>query len=130
MTGFATSKNRLLYMYARLAEGKLLYKQETAQLFGCSLRSIQRDIDDLRTFFHEQYERDGLTQDIIYDRTLGAYVLTPPLRNLLSNEEVFAVLKILLESRAFTKQELKPIILHWLGLQLSWLVQSIVNAGG
>ena len=110
MTGFATSKNRLLYMYARLAEGKLLYKQETAQLFGCSLRSIQRDIDDLRTFFHEQNERDGLTQDIIYDRTLGAYVLTPPLRNLLNNEEVFAVLKILLESRAFTKQELKPIL--------------------
>ena len=34
----------------------------------------------------------------------------PPLRNLLSNEETFAVLKILLESRSLTEAELFPIL--------------------
>ncbi len=47
---------------------------------------------------------------MVYNQKLGAYQLVPPSRNLLSNEEVFATLKILLESRAFTKKELYPII--------------------
>lgn len=110
MTDLRIAKDRLLYMYSRLVDGKMLYKKEEAQRFGCSLRSIQRDIEDLRSFLHEQNEATGLVQDLIYNQKLGAYQLVPPSRNLLSNEEVFATLKILLESRAFTKKELYPII--------------------
>lgn len=110
MTDLRIAKDRLLYMYSRLVDGKMLYKKEEAQRFGCSLRSIQRDIEDLRSFLHEQNEATGLVQDLVYNQKLGAYQLVPPSRNLLSNEEVFATLKILLESRAFTKKELYPII--------------------
>ena len=110
MTDLRIAKDRLLYMYSRLVDGKMLYKKEEAQRFGCSLRSIQRDIEDLRSFLHEQNEATGLVQDLVYSQKLGAYKLVPPSRNLLSNEEVFATLKILLESRAFTKKELYPII--------------------
>lgn len=110
MTDLRIAKDRLLYMYSRLVDGKMLYKKEEAQRFGCSLRSIQRDIEDLRSFLHEQNETSGLVQDLVYNQKLGAYQLVPPSRNLLSNEEVFATLKILLESRAFTKKELYPII--------------------
>ena len=110
MTDLRIAKDRLLYMYSRLVDGKMLYKKEEAQRFGCSLRSIQRDIEDLRSFLHEQNEATGLVQDLVYNQKLGAYQLVPPSRNLLSNEEVFAALKILLESRAFTKKELYPII--------------------
>ena len=110
MTDLRIAKDRLLYMYSRLVDGKMLYKKEEAQRFGCSLRSIQRDIEDLRSFLHEQNEASGLVQDLVYSQKLGAYQLVPPSRNLLSNEEVFATLKILLESRAFTKKELYPII--------------------
>ena len=110
MTDLRIAKDRLLYMYSRLVDGKMLYKKEEAQRFGCSLRSIQRDIEDLRSFLHEQNEATGLVQELIYNQKLGAYQLVPPSRNLLSNEEVFATLKILLESRAFTKKELYPII--------------------
>ena len=110
MTDLRIAKDRLLYMYSRLVDGKMLYKKEEAQRFGCSLRSIQRDIEDLRSFLHEQNEASGLVQDLVYNQKLGAYQLVPPSRNLLSNEEVFATLKILLESRAFTKKELYPII--------------------
>lgn len=110
MTDLRIAKDRLLYMYSRLVDGKMLYKKEEAQRFGCSLRSIQRDIEDLRSFLHEQNEASGLVQDLVYNQKLGAYQLVPPSRNLLSNEEVFATLKILLASRAFTKKELYPII--------------------
>lgn len=110
MTDLRIAKDRLLYMYSRLVDGKMLYKKEEAQRFGCSLRSIQRDIEDLRSFLHEQNEASGLVQDLVYNQKLGAYQLVPPSRNLLSNEEVFATLKILLESRAFTKNELYQII--------------------
>lgn len=110
MTDLHIAKDRLLYMYSRLVDGKMLYKKEEAQRFGCSLRSIQRDIEDLRSFLHEQNEATGIVQDLVYNQKLGAYQLVPPSRNLLSNEEVFATLKILLESRAFTKKELYPII--------------------
>lgn len=110
MTDLRIAKDRLLYMYSRLVDGKMLYKKEEAQRFGRSLRSIQRDIEDLRSFLHEQNEATGIVQDLVYNQKLGAYQLVPPSRNLLSNEEVFATLKILLESRAFTKKELYPII--------------------
>ena len=104
------AKERLLSMYATLAEGKALYKARESVKFNCSLRSIQRDIEDLRSFFANQSETTGVVQELIYDRKLNAYRLVPPLRNLLSNEETFAVLKILLESRSLTEAELFPIL--------------------
>lgn len=104
------AKDRLMSMYAQLAEGKALYKSQEAVKYNCSLRSIQRDIDDLRSFFANQSETTGVVQELIYDRKLNAYRLVPPLRNLLTNEETFAVLKVLLESRSLTKEELFPIL--------------------
>ena len=50
METYKVAKDRLLLMHSRLIEGKVLYKEEEAERFGCSLRSIQRDIDDLRSF--------------------------------------------------------------------------------
>ena len=104
------AKDRLLAMYAQLAEGKQLYKAREAVKYNCSLRSIQRDIEDLRSFFADRSETTGVVQELIYDRKLNAYRLVPPLRNLLTNEETFAVLKVLLESRSLTKAELFPIL--------------------
>ena len=68
MTDLRIAKDRLLYMYSRLVDGKMLYKKEEAQRFGCSLRSIQRDIEDLRSFLHEQNEASGLVQDLVQRR--------------------------------------------------------------
>ena len=45
------AKDRLLWMCAKLTEGHVFYKQEEAAKYNCSLRSIQRDFDDLRAFF-------------------------------------------------------------------------------
>ena len=104
------AKDRLLYMYNRLVEGKAIYKEEELERHKCSNRSLQRDIEDLRNFFYNQSIETGFTQELIYDKKIKGYRLVPPIRNILTNEEVFAVLKILLESRAFTQKELNPIL--------------------
>lgn len=110
MNELRIAKDRLLRMCAKLTEGHVLYKQEEAAKYGCSLRSIQRDFDDLRAFFDDRNMETGMHQELIYDRMLNGYRLEPPIRALLTDEETYAVIKILLESRALTKKELKPIL--------------------
>lgn len=110
MSESRVAKDRLLRMCATLSDGDVLYKQKEAEEYGCSLRSIQRDIDDLRMFFADRNAANGTNQELIYDRALKGYRLEPPMRTLLTDEETYAVIKILLESRALTKKELKPIL--------------------
>lgn len=110
MSELRIAKDRLLRMCAKLTEGHVLYKQEEAAKYGCSLRSIQRDFEDLRAFFSDRNMETGMNQELIYDKSLNGYRLDPPVRALLSDEQTYAVIKILLESRALTKKELKPIL--------------------
>lgn len=104
------AKQRVIRLFSMLAEGRSFTRQEAAQEFGVSVRSIHRDLEELRAFFDDHKTEDGLQQQLVFDKAKGGYTLVPPLRNLLTNEEVFAVLKILLESRALVKEELEPII--------------------
>lgn len=97
---------RLLEIYSRLSEGAVLKKSELAQDFHVTQRSIQRDIEDLRCFFAERH----LEQDVIYDTKLRGYRLIQATPKGLSNSEILAVCKILLESRSMRKDELLPIL--------------------
>ena len=110
MNELRIAKERLLRMCSKLSEGHVLYKLQEAEEYGCSLRSIQRDIDDLRLFFSDRSLITGTNQELVYDRKLNGYRLEPPMRTLLTDEETFAVIKILLESRSLTKEELFPIL--------------------
>ena len=98
--------DRLLYIHARLANGDVLNKKELAQRFCVTERSIQRDIESLRCFFTEQ----GLHQDILYDKKVHGYRLECETSGMLSNSEILAVCKILLESRSMKKEEMMPIL--------------------
>lgn len=97
---------RLLEIYSRLSEGAVLKKSELAQDFHVTQRSIQRDIEDLRCFFAERH----LEQDVIYDTKLRGYRLIQAAPKGLSNSEILAVCKILLESRSMRKDEMLPIL--------------------
>ena len=108
--GKVSNRERLLKMYEHLNEGKVLYKNEAAAYYGVSLRAIQRDIEELRSFFHNKSADDGAIQDLVYDRRLKGYKLNRPGNQLLNDSEIFAVLKILLESRSLTKAELYPLV--------------------
>lgn len=106
------SKNfRTLDMYVRLCEGKTVNKVEEACRFGVDERSIQRDIDNIRAFLDERSCRNlGDSRTIEYDRTKKGFVMEGAEPSMMTNSEVLAVAKILLESRAFTKRELKMIL--------------------
>ena len=100
---------RLLSVYERLNKGELLTKDKMAIEFGVSEKTIQRDIDDLRAYLAETHFSE--TEVLIkYDKTKGGYYLVRFEREWLTNEEVLALCKIILESRAFQKEELNGII--------------------
>ena len=100
---------RLLNMYERLNRGDIINKKQFAAEFGVSEKSIQRDIEDLRAYLAENYENDNeATVEYSYDR--GGYRMIRQDNEFLTNEEILAMAKILLESRALNKQELNVLI--------------------
>lgn len=105
------SKNyRIIDMYVRLCEGKSINKSEEARRFGVDERSIQRDIDDIRAFLDEKSIYAGDMREIVYDRAKKGFVMVGEEPSMMTNSEILAVSKIILESRAFTKRELKGIL--------------------
>lgn len=107
MDGFSTGKSdRLLQIYSRLVNGEVLSKKRLARHFQVTERSIQRDIESLRCFFTEQ----SLSQDVIYDPADRGYRLIDTMPQKLSNSEILAVCKILLESRSMRKDEMLPVL--------------------
>ena len=102
--------DRILSMYTRLLRGEIIYKKELADEFHVNARSVQRDLDELRNFFSEQRLKDGNDQDLIYDQKHKGYRLVQAGEETLNNSEIFAICKILLESRSLVKEELFPIM--------------------
>lgn len=101
--------NRVLDLYRRLCEGRVISKSEEAARFGVDARSVQRDLDDIRAYLDERVG-EGETRQIIYSRQKKGYLLSGQKSPLMSNSEILAVSKILLESRAFTKEDISAIL--------------------
>ncbi|MEK4230208.1 helix-turn-helix transcriptional regulator [Solibacillus sp. FSL H8-0538] len=97
---------RILSMYDRLKNGESLVKREEADRFQISEKSIQRDLENIRDYIEKEKQNEYLD----YNRVKKAYVLQTEQPSWLKNEEIFAVLKVLIESRAFPKHEMDSII--------------------
>lgn len=102
--------HRILDLYTRLLNGDTLNKQKEAVHFGVTEKSIQRDIEDIRDFLSSRTVWKGIVNDVIYDYEKHGYQLKEAEQEQLSNEELLAIMKILLESRAFTKPEMMRIM--------------------
>lgn len=99
---------RLLGIYHRLSRGELISKEVLAREYGVTEKSIQRDIDDIRSYLAG--DRDKGAADICYDRQAKGYRLVEEESRCLTRKEILAMAKILLESRAFAKEELHTIL--------------------
>ena len=66
---------RVLGLYTKLLSGALVIKEEEAQNYGVNTRSIQRDIDDIRSFLDMTGINTGQMNTVIYDRTRPEEVL-------------------------------------------------------
>ncbi len=100
---------RVLSIYTKLMNGYLVNKSEEAAAFGVNERSIQRDIDDIRDYLDTSPDT-GVHNAVIYDRMEKGYRLENVYRNQLTNGEILAICKILLDSRAFLKSEMEEIL--------------------
>lgn len=106
-----TGKNdRILDIYTRLLNGEVMNKTEAACCYGVNERTIQRDLDDIRNFFAVRRSGCGEENELIYDREAKGYRLEEKKPRRLSNGEILAVCKILLDSRALTKVEMDQIL--------------------
>lgn len=99
---------RLLGIYHRLSRGELISKEVLAREYGVTEKSIQRDIDDIRSYLAG--DKDEGAADICYDRQAKGYRLVEEESRCLTRKEILAMAKILLESRAFAKEELHTIL--------------------
>lgn len=97
---------RILDIYLRLLNNKEVNRKKLAKEYEVSERSIHRDISDLRTFLVST----NSSSEIIYDDKTNSYVLINEDNQKLNNSEILAVCKILLDSRAFLKEEMITII--------------------
>ena len=69
---------RLLAIYSGLVCGKVLTKQELAERFQITQRSVQRDMEALCCFFAEE----RMPQNVVYDRQAGGYRLVGFIQNI------------------------------------------------
>lgn len=102
--------SRVLSLYQRLMEGEVVDKEVEAARYGVSARSIQRDISAINNFFEQETEKSGVINSIEYDKKRGGHYLSQIYRTRLTNSEILAICKILLDSRAFTRERMEHIL--------------------
>ncbi len=83
---------RVLTMYGRLMDGEVIRKRDLADEFGVTPRSIQRDLESLRTFLSDEMKG----RELLYDSRERGYRLSHAVPKGLTNSEILAVCKILL----------------------------------
>ncbi|MGT2800519.1 helix-turn-helix transcriptional regulator [Streptococcus marmotae] len=110
------ANERLLDLFLHLVKTKQITKKELIEKYNVSGASIQRDIQALKLVMSHL---DGLQDDeIIHQPTKGSYSLNKEtlakagLANLslLADHKLLAIIKVLINSRAFSKTELQEIL--------------------
>ena len=106
----ADKSSRLLKIYSKLVKGYIVNKREEADNFNVDERTIQRDIASIKDYMGSDMTSNGIINSIVYDKEAGGYRMELSYQGTLSNSETLAVCKILLDSRAFPKDEMQAIL--------------------
>ncbi len=106
----ARKHDRVLEIYTRLMNGEVARKQEPAEEYNVSPRSIQRDIDSIRGFLSDRTARGEGVTEVVYDYSAKGFRTASSRTVTLSNAELFTAAKILLESRSLCKGEMERIV--------------------
>lgn len=105
------SSERILTMLLRLQSGAKLTKSTLSSEFEVTSKTIQRD---LATIKYVLQEHDFTESEIGYDPNLKSYFLSK--NSSITKKDVLILSKILLENRAFNKNELNDLIHNLLNL--------------
>lgn len=98
---------RLLCLFEHFSKGEIVNKKEYAEKFNVNIRSIHRDIEVLNTYFSEYQQNRA---EIVYNPKKKGYELIMRETGDFSDSEIFALLKILFDSRAFSENEMNRIL--------------------
>ncbi len=98
---------RMLEIFFRALKGEEISLKKLAEEYQISTKSISRDITEIQEFLTEHRE---LMQnaELSYSHRNKAYILTSD--EFLKNKELFAVVKVLLGSRCFSKDDILTLI--------------------
>jgi len=100
-------------MHEQLACGEALHKGALVSVFDVTQKTVHRDIESLHLYLTETGEGE-----IYYDRKHDCYRLERTHGGSLTAEDVFALCKVLIESRGFNRDEFDSLVKKLL-LQLS-----------
>ena len=120
--------SRILTIYSKLINGAIVNKAEEATNFGVNERSIQRDIDDIRNYLEQEAFEHGVSNEVIYDREKKGYRLEQIYKIKLTNDEILAISKILLDSRAFIKDEMMDMVQRLIGCCVPEINRKLVQS--
>ena len=96
---------RILKIIKRLYQKEILNGTDLANEFNVDIKTVQRDIETLRAYFLEE---NGA--EIKYSKSKKGYYLEENSEKSFTNEEILAISKIILESRAFNEKETQTLI--------------------
>ena len=99
----STKHDRLLEIFFRCLRGEDLSAQKLAEEYSVSTKSISRDINDLKAFLADHRHLVGNTE-LVYSNQAKCYRLY--MDAFLTNQELFALLEVMIGARAFSKEEL------------------------
>lgn len=99
----STKHDRLLEVFFRSLRGEALSVHKLAEEYDVSTKSISRDINDLKAFLADHRQLVGNTE-LTYSSQTKCYHLY--MAEFLTNQELFALVEVMIGARAFSKEEL------------------------
>lgn len=102
-----SKNNRTLEIFFRALRGEAISLKKLAEEYKVSTKSISRDISEIQEFLSEHRE---LMQnaELNYSYKEKSYILNSD--EFLKNKELFALVKVILGSRCFSKEEILTLI--------------------
>lgn len=107
MNGIYNKKNRVLDIFFRMLKGESVSVKRLAKEYAVSNKTITRDINEIKDFIAEnrisgnnlilEYSYSDCCYRILYDKYFMA-------------KEIFAIIKVIIGSRAFSRVELMELI--------------------
>lgn len=103
---------RVLMMLHDLLDGKKITRIEIEEKYEIPKRQFERDIQTIRQALDEGSKLSNYPRNValVYDRAEKVYHLTDTDNRYFSNAELLSLLKVILESRAFCKNEKDRLI--------------------
>jgi predicted DNA-binding transcriptional regulator YafY len=99
--------DRVLDIFYRIVKGESVSVRILADAYGVSTKTINRDINTIKMFLSEHRELMN-NAELVYNTKQKSYVLNS--EDFLLNKELFALVKVIIGCRCFSKEDLLTII--------------------